>query len=152
MYVLVYTNLLLKHRHAHQLSSGKLYRKATNSLRCYSIALVLLWISVMLGFAGDWVRSTAGFVWKNRSPSAIYNELDAPLPIIMEVSGFTYTLISDTILVRLTSTYRYWLTKSQVWRCNTLWRNIYIKIALVASLMTTAGMSITSHRNNFIEW
>ncbi|KAF5309188.1 hypothetical protein D9619_012839 [Psilocybe cf. subviscida] len=67
----------------------KLYRKAANSLRYYSIALALLWISVMLSFAGDWVRSTAGFVWKNRSPSAIYNELDAPLPIVMEVSGFT---------------------------------------------------------------
>jgi hypothetical protein len=54
---------------------GKLGRKVNKG--AYSLALILLWMTVIGSLASDWILDKAGFIINNGSPVAIYNALNA---------------------------------------------------------------------------
>lgn len=81
--------------------AGRFRRKEIKGF--YSLALIVLWISVILDFAIDWATARAGFVVNNNSPIAIFIKLSSGLPSAWwSVPSIAATLISDAILVRIT--------------------------------------------------
>lgn len=80
--------------------TGKLHKKGNKVI--YISMLVLLWISVIASFAGDWNRTRAAFVLDDSSPSGILAELNAPLSIPWRITGLIAIFTSDAILVRST--------------------------------------------------
>lgn len=80
------------------LISGRLQRKGDKILYCF--ALIVLWSSVIVGLACDWVTVGSGFVVNNSSPDNIINGLSLGPTIVNAISGLIYILLSDAILVR----------------------------------------------------
>lgn len=80
-------------------SLGKLHRKGNKTL--YLFALILLWISTIVSFAGDWISSREAFVSNNDSPLAILGSLSVPPSIGWDIPGLVAIVTSDSILVRL---------------------------------------------------
>lgn len=80
---------------------GRLCRRGSKGF--YSIALIVLWISVIVDFFCDWILERTGFVVENSSLVAIFSALEGSdnyttLSVIASVLGM---FISDAILVRL---------------------------------------------------
>lgn len=107
LYVTIHAHSILlethiKHVLIHQ-PSGKLHKKAHKEF--YSVALIILWISIIVKFACDWITSRSAFVANNSSPIDIDNNLNErvlPLIITTSASGLLAVLLSDAILVSKT--------------------------------------------------
>lgn len=81
--------------------SGKLQKKSNKAF--YSAVLVLLWISVIVSFAFDWIRLRVAFIVDNASPLGTLSDFNGinDLQMFAGIAGSVTIVISDAILVRL---------------------------------------------------
>lgn len=73
----------------------------------YSSALVVMWISTIVSFAGDWVSGRAAFASNNGSPVDILIRLNTSSNLFPLVAGIITTGISDALIVRILILFRF---------------------------------------------
>lgn len=89
---------LLLERNAKLTPSGTLYHKRGRWL--YASALMVMWISTIISFTGDWIRLRPAFVLNNSSPLDMLLNLRVSPPVFDFVFGTIANSISDAIIVR----------------------------------------------------
>jgi hypothetical protein len=105
----------------------KLWNKGNKQY--YSCALVLLWISVVINFTGNWIISRSGFVVNNSSPISDFDSQVgfSNINMLPNVGLFVSTTVADAILI---------------WRTALVWRNGYILTSLITVFVATVALNI----------